>query len=222
MSNVPPSTQLSLAPSCTRRASQSWATPSRWHSCPGKVAPQPGDLLAAPLASAGPSSLPSKASPSRQAFPRLPHSRSSTIPAPPLQSCPHTLPAARGQTAHPPKTTATGRDSSPGALRWAQPCHLPLPFCLQHISGAALAPRQPGRSPLVPREDAGMDNPSWMLLSRRTSFRGHHHRQGEVRAPCLVLPAAWHCPAAMGCWLGTPWFRMRPQGAGDSQGTAFG
>lgn len=67
-----------------------------------------------------------------------------------------------------------------------------------------------------------MDNPSWMLLSGRMSFQGDHHHQGEVRAPCLVLPAAWHCPAAMGCWLGTPQFRMRPQGAGDSHGTAFG
>lgn len=56
-----------------------------------------------------------------------------------------------------------------------------------------------------------MDNPSWMLLSRGTSFQGHHC-QGEVRAPNLVLPARWHCLAAMGRWPGTLQRRMRPQG----------
>ena len=73
-----------------------------------------------------------------------------------------------------------------------------LAFSRQHISRAALAPRQPGRSPLVPRGDPGMDNPSGMLPSRRTSFRGHR-RQGEVQAPCLVLPARWHGLAATAC-----------------------
>lgn len=191
-------------PSSTRRAPQPWATPSRWHSCPGKVAPRPGDLLATPVAPAGPSSLPSRASPSRQASPHPPHlhgslcpihsSRSSTIPAPPLQSSPHALPA------HPPKTTATGTDSSPGAVRWARPCHLPLPFCLPLPSAGSTSAElpsphgSPGGHPLSPGETPGWTTPAGCCPAGGRAF-------GATAAKARSKHPAWSCLQGGTAWL---------------------
>lgn len=80
----PPHPSASLAetlfPTHTMRAPQPWAAPSQQQSCPSKVPPQPGDLLATPVACAGPNSLSSRASPPGQALPPPPHLHGSLCP----------------------------------------------------------------------------------------------------------------------------------------------